>query len=525
MEKIAQAKPSGRGKAQTSTQKPQNRRIASWEVLADELRQRDDDPTYADAPVLDAYARISKSPDGDLEKTDRQLSDILHNISARHARLGEVLRDDNLSAWKRKVRRPGWERLMDRLESGTSQGVVCWHTDRLMRQSPDLERLIDIGNRPGYIVGSCFGEYSLDSSDGRFALRIVVASATKGSDDTSVRQKRKAEAMRVVGKLNGGGRAFGFPGNGPDGQPVPDELIAAERDAIASGTRALLAGSSLRAVLRDWKGRGLSTARSGELTPDAVKDILVRARNAGLVEHSGVIVGRTAHDDSIVGEEDLRAVRSMFASRKRGRPPGARHVLSGIARCAICGWPMTGLVKNYGTSTTYRDGEPRRIYKCGDPRGCLRVSIDARAAEAWVREKVLDVLSDPRHAARIARSSAALAEVEQAIAAAEATAQELATRLGEGRLSLDRFDAAMAPLDRRLAAKRKERDDLLAAGAGADARARDRAELAAEWDSMTTDDRRAMIRRAMPEGVSVKPATRRGPAGDAGERMERIKRR
>lgn len=112
------------------------------------LASRDDDPQYADALVLDAYARISKSPEtGDLEKTDRQLADILDNIERRHARLGQVLRDDNKSAWRVNAKRPDFEVLTKRLESGQSNGVVCWHTDRLMRQPRDLENLIDLSRK------------------------------------------------------------------------------------------------------------------------------------------------------------------------------------------------------------------------------------------------------------------------------------------------------------------------------------------------------------------------------------------
>lgn len=97
------------------------------------LRLRDTDPTYADAPVLDVYGRISKNPEtGELEKVDRQLLDCLQNVQRRHARLGEVLRDDGISAWRLNAKRPGWNDLVARLEKRASAGVVAWHTDRLM---------------------------------------------------------------------------------------------------------------------------------------------------------------------------------------------------------------------------------------------------------------------------------------------------------------------------------------------------------------------------------------------------------
>src|SRR4029078_180764 len=78
-------------------------------MIVKRLRDRDADPTFADAPVLDSYARISKIMNaGDDEKTDRQTLDILRNIEKRHARLGEILTDDKRSAWKRHGKRPAW---------------------------------------------------------------------------------------------------------------------------------------------------------------------------------------------------------------------------------------------------------------------------------------------------------------------------------------------------------------------------------------------------------------------------------
>ncbi len=79
--------------------------------------------------------------------------------------LGEELKD-GLSAWKRTVRRPGWEALLERVESGASDGIVVWHTDRLFRQPRDLEKLIELGER-SFKVFSAHGERDLADSDDR----------------------------------------------------------------------------------------------------------------------------------------------------------------------------------------------------------------------------------------------------------------------------------------------------------------------------------------------------------------------
>src|SRR5438094_10247403 len=94
-------------------------------------------------PVLDSYGRLSRVPEtGELEKIDVQWADNRKVIDRVGGVVGVEL-SDGLSAWKRGVRRPDWERLVDRVRSGVSDGVVVWHTDRLFRQPRDLETLID----------------------------------------------------------------------------------------------------------------------------------------------------------------------------------------------------------------------------------------------------------------------------------------------------------------------------------------------------------------------------------------------
>src|SRR5881409_3560362 len=134
-------------------------------------------------PVLDSYGRLSRVPEtGELEKIDTQWADNRKVIDRVGACLGEEL-SDGLSAWKRSVRRPGWQRLLERVESGESDGIVVWHTDRLFRQPRDLEKLIELGER-GFKVYSAHGERDLADPDDRFIMRIEVAHAARSSDDT-----------------------------------------------------------------------------------------------------------------------------------------------------------------------------------------------------------------------------------------------------------------------------------------------------------------------------------------------------
>jgi site-specific DNA recombinase len=487
---------------------------APWTLLAAQLRERDHDPAYTDAPVWDAYARLSFNPNtGDVEKTDRQITDALLAIERRHARLGEILRDDNKSAWKRNRKRPGWDRLIERIEGKLSQGVQAWHTDRLMRQPYDLEQLISLALATGFGVASCFGEYDLSNHDHQFQLRILTAAACKASDDTSERQKRKMAARRDRGLHAGGPRSFGFAGKDREtGEAVPEAQVAAEREAIATGSQAYVDGTGIAAIAKAWNRAGLRTV-NGELhNVRNVRGVLVRAVNAGLLEHKGKIVGNLINVEPIVSQQLLTQVRAKVATRRTGRPVTG-HLGSGILLCGRCGKALHSRPEK----GTYPGGAPRRAYHCSN---CKGVSVDQRAADLVLHDLTIERLADPAHAEQVAGRSRAVAELDGRIAEAEHTAREVGRRLADPKdaMTLDRYDIIIGPLDQALADLRARRDALLAQGVGQGPSAATVDGLEALWADESegyADRRRALVRQAFPLGLTVAPG-RSGRTFDPG---------
>lgn len=310
-------------------------------------------------PVYDSYARLSKNPNtGEFEKIETQWADNRAVIERLGGVLGREL-DDGLSAWKRNVRRPGWETLLERVRSGISNGIVVWHTDRLFRQPRDLEKLIDLAEQ-GFTVASARGARDLSDPDDRFILRIEVAHAARSSDDTSRRIKRRFRTYRETGRSIGGARAFGWPGRdrtwnpGPDetedNRPVvTDELVERERAAIRQGTDALLAGISDRAIAKDWNQRGLRTATGLEFMYEAIKRTLLRPTNAGLIEEKdGTLIGKLP-GEPIVPVEKFERLRGKYAVRGRGRVAGEvgpGYIGSGVLTCGEPGCGRKIKVRN-----------------------------------------------------------------------------------------------------------------------------------------------------------------------------------
>ncbi|WP_221464658.1 recombinase family protein [Actinophytocola algeriensis] len=307
-------------------------------------------------PVFDSYARLSKNPNtGEFEKIETQWADNRRVIERLGGTLGQEL-DDGLSAWKKNVRRPGWAKLLERVASGASDGIVVWHTDRLFRQPRDLEKLIDLADK-GFVVVSAHGSRDLADPDDRFILRIEVAHAARSSDDTSRRIKRRFRTFRENGMGHiGGPRRFGWPGRDltwtpgegetDDDRPmVPDALVARERRALAEATDAALSGISEAVIAREWNDQGLFTAEGRRWVRLTVKSVLSRPTNAGLVESDGELVA-TMPGEPIVDPRKFDLLRSKYAARRKGRVAGEvgpGYVGTGIIRCGEpgCGARLT----------------------------------------------------------------------------------------------------------------------------------------------------------------------------------------
>lgn len=378
--------------------------------------------------VYDSYARLSKAPDtGEYEKIETQFADNRRVIERLGGVLGEEL-EDGLSAWKRNVRRPGWEALLERVRSGKSNGIVVWHTDRLFRQPRDLEALIDLADK-GFTVASAHGARDLADPDDRFILRIEVAHAARSSDDMSRRIKRRFRTYRENGRSIGGGRAFGWPGRDRtwtpgDGQSeedrpvVPEALVERERAAIRNGVDALLAGLSARAIARDWNGLGLRTVTGLTFEHQAVKSTLVRPANAGLIEdEDGTLIGRLP-GEPIVDVEKFERLRAKLGARSRGRVAGEvgpGYLGSGIVTCGEpdCGRKVKvrngdGFYKNLDwtgqTALTLAV-----VLAVDDTAFAGLLGVDVRVVRSWRRDPARMLGSDETAALESVFATASLA--------------------------------------------------------------------------------------------------------------------
>jgi site-specific DNA recombinase len=517
------------GMAATATPRPRRPRRAAEQPVTDSpavsaLRARAAEYNLTlpvDAPVVDLYARLSRNPDGDLETIETQLEDALQTAMRNAWGVAEFHIDNSLSAWNPQVRRPGWEALLVRLQSGACDGVVGYHFDRLMRRPQDLGRLLDIVRQRELKFATAHGSRrDLSDTNDQFIAWMEVAHAQRSSDDTSRRIQRKFRHMRESGVVRGGPRWFGFPGadrtapkttGGAPRPAVPGEQVERERAAIRDACKDIVnRTATLAEVAKRWNKDGLGTATGGTWDGVNVRQVLARPRNAGLIYHKDELAGRMSNEEPIVSEQLWRDVQAVFAGRRRGRAPDTRnYVASGLIYCGVCGNPLTGRPR----ARHRPDGTQVTEYYCFKLRGgCGRLAVDARGVDDVLRSWTIKRLSDPALAEQVQAAAAEdhkrLDEVTAELAQARMVEAALAERLGRGEIGLDAWEVGNKHAHDRVVRLEVEREALAAKATDPtdlELAASHKEAVADDWDhdaAVNGTLRRALLTRAL-RGVQV----------------------
>lgn len=327
--------------------------------------------------------------------------------------------DVGASRWSRDKGRPDWERVVEGLNNGEFDVLVVWELSRAGRDRRVSAALIEgcIDNRVMISEGGKIFDPS-DPDDG-FNLDLQFALAVRESGVTRKRvvrsMKSGAEKGRPHGKI-----PFGYvreydEKSGALLRQVPDPDEAA---LIREAADRVLEGEALNAVAEDWTARGIPAPRAGTLFTrtvdreeaerqgwEIVRDIdaaKVKARvpasdewdltqvrrlltlptYAGMRVHKGEVVG-DADWPAILDEDTWSALQRKLTNprRRSSRGRAVKHLLSGIAKCGVCG-SRVGTQKNRN----------HRAYLCLDG---FHVSRKEETVDRYVVETIVQRLSLP----------------------------------------------------------------------------------------------------------------------------------
>ncbi|HCB06284.1 MAG TPA: recombinase family protein [Nocardioides sp.] len=312
------------------------------------------------------YTRISKDREGAGLGVQTQEADCRQLATSLGADVVKVLTDNDLSAYSGKPR-PGYRDLLALIANGGTDVVIVWHTDRLHRSPAELEEYITLCETTAVrTITVKAGDLDLASPSGLVMARTLGAFARYEVDHARERMHRAKQRSADAGKWKGGRRPFGYLDDGVT-------LDEREADAIRVGADMILSGQSVRAVARAWNAEGITTTTGRRWKLDAPRRVLLRPRNAGLMEHRGEVIG-DAEWPAVIEPEKWRAVVGILtdpARRTNTANVAVRWLGSGLYRCSVCGDDAEdGTVRGdrgRGDIPTYRCRDASHVTRAAEP--------------------------------------------------------------------------------------------------------------------------------------------------------------
>ncbi|MDD9207132.1 recombinase family protein, partial [Georgenia sp. 10Sc9-8] len=277
------------------------------------------------------YARISQDRAGEGLGVDRQLKD----CRAEAQRLGwtvvEEYVDNDVSAYNPRKKRPEYERMRMDIRDGRIDAVLVWRLDRLERQPIDFERFYQLCEETGTDLKTVYGMVDLSQGEGLFHARIYAAFAAMENDAKSIRGKRKNRERAEDGKPHGGGsRPFGFEDDRTTHRPDEAAVI---REAAARA----LAGESLTSLVRWLDDSGVRTVKGNGWATTTLRQLLTNPRIIGMRTHGDAAPVKAVWEPIIDPTDGERLRLLLLDPARRTNRTARRYLLSGMARCGLCG--------------------------------------------------------------------------------------------------------------------------------------------------------------------------------------------
>jgi DNA invertase Pin-like site-specific DNA recombinase len=378
----------------------------------------------------------------------------------RGVELVDTFEDLDLSAYSKRVRRPGLERMLGRL--GEVDTLVTWRLDRLARSVSGFSKMLETFEGAGVKLATTDGQVDMTTAAGRAMVQMTAVFAELEAGTTSERARQMHAYKRERGEWVGN-VPFGFRRAGK-GIEVDPKRFALLEDAA----RRYVGGESLRRIAADVGIHHPNLAKA--LRSDRVIDALPPRVAAPLVRE--------------------------MAERGRTGTRAQQSLLGGIARCSLCGAGLTIMADR-------RASNGRRPWSSYGCREAGHVHISRPWLDAHVRRQVLDAIDTGKllkHVERRQRPPKAR------------TASELEARLEL--LERDHYEAGI--ITRESYFRRREGIlKRLGAARGAEAEAgidlpRELAlNLSERWDDLSIGARRQII-RAVLERIDVAKASGHG---------------
>lgn len=357
------------------------------------------------------YTRVSQDRAGGRSPAEQEREARAHCDREGWA-VVEVVTDTVGASRHSKGARDGWGRVTKAIAAGKADVLVTWEASRATRDLTAYAELRELCARHG--VRWCYSgrTHDLTDSDDRFRSGLDALLAEREADEIAKRVQRAVRENAHRGRPHGR-RLYGYKRVYDTGtgimvrqEPDPDEapVVRAIFDQY-------LAGRSLRTIAKRLNEAGRRTSTGAQWSMVQVRRTLQNPHYAGRLVHRGEVL-RDGDWPPIVDPERFDRAQARLASRVQYRQPHRTRLLTGLARCGVCG----------GRLHVGHGRDKRKVYQCV---GGFCLARDERRLDGYVISVVLDRLENPDVADTMS------GEPDPAVAAAEERAAELRSELDD----------------------------------------------------------------------------------------------
>jgi site-specific DNA recombinase len=295
-------------------------------------------------------------------------------------------------------------RMIDKIQDGQVDVIICTKVDRLSRSGLNAEKLIQIMNDANaYFIG---GDDLGDNSASGVLLKQIQWSINE------FQVRRSVEDM-ISGKIKKtkDGYSCGGPGNfGYD--VIHRRYVINPQEAIAVGIvfDRFVSGQSYSEIIEELEVLGFTTRNKKPFRKSTINAILTNERNAGINVWNAVrkrkkrkrisrlefpeVVNDSGIVEPIVTIELFNKAKMRLEAKAFHRVKSVKHsqyLLTGIIHCAHCGRKMTGNNTKGGKSKKLR-----RVYECANHKPsvknrCPNLAINADFIEKYSKDVVADL--------------------------------------------------------------------------------------------------------------------------------------
>ncbi len=246
--------------------------------------------------------------------------------------------------------------MLEAARAGQIDVIVAYSNSRLTRRLLELLDLIELHKQTGVTIQTVVsGNDDLATADGRMVAQIKATVDQAEAERTGERLRRAFLAKAQRGDVNNGQRPFGWAEDKKALHPKEARLL---RKAIED----VIDGVPMHEIARRWNKAGVTTTRGKAWYHTAVRQVLRNPRLAGWRTHQKAIardaIGQRVKGvwTPMVDQDTFDALQAALDGRGHKRRRGAqKYLLSGTARCGLCGARMHG----------YRTQQGTHAYACG----------------------------------------------------------------------------------------------------------------------------------------------------------------